>query len=550
MDDPHKTIYIIEIIIIVSVIIVQIFLSTKIFKNILVFKEIFRCDFRIKNGFIEKEKLGYENSMDDIVFSDDEMDGLTDNDIVNIALTEVRGGNLIIENISNDINRYLINNHGAPVNFGNIRDIIDREIDMKDEEISQEIPTPLYLGLAATMIGIIFGLLAMPNINNQSFSDGISILIKGVRLAMCASLMGLFLTTILSSFVYKGAKNRTLKGKNGIISYLQAKLLPELIKAEVTGIPGLVVSISRLDASINNFNRSQVTYTSKLTELYDKVNEDYDLHYEIIEELRDLNVNKISKTNIDLLNKLEKNKASFDKFAEYIDTMGKISDNLLDFANRTNNMDTVVTNINESLVESKQLFQFLTAHINKLESFESKTSQYVDLADSYFSGAIEKLKEEITNRINKLNETAGIHHSDIVDVYESIKEDLNKVTEEHLRQFQDAYSAAVPRFNQLDHLETLPQIQSSVIENMTEFQNDSSNNTSKVIESINQIKGILGTIRNDINNQEILGAISSIEDKIYGNVISSGKKKNIKKKTGKPTVIPLNQVIYKLFSRK
>ena len=153
-------------------------------------------------------------------------------------MTETSGTG-IIRRIKEDINLYLLNNYGAAVNFSIIKDIIDREVDVMDEEISNSLPTPLYLGLAATMVGIIFGLFAMPELDGQHFSEGIDALVNGVKLAMLGSLSGLACTTILSSFVYKNARRQISRDKNEQISYLQATLLPELVRAEDTGVSGL-----------------------------------------------------------------------------------------------------------------------------------------------------------------------------------------------------------------------------------------------------------------------------------------------------------------------
>ena len=199
------------------------------------------------------EELGEEGSL----FDPKQNENITD-----ISLVETKGKNEIILRIKNMINTYLINNYGAAVNFSIIKDIIDREVDVIDDEITQSIPTPLYLGLAATMLGIIFGFLAMPEINGEddAFFVGINALIKGVKYAMGASLTGLILTTILSSGFYKGAKRKSLKEKNDQLSYLQAKLLPELIKAEDTGVSGLKASLDRFARVATSCKSCQISF--------------------------------------------------------------------------------------------------------------------------------------------------------------------------------------------------------------------------------------------------------------------------------------------------
>ena len=157
----------IEIVLIVGVIIYQFYISRKVYKNISQFKDIFRYRLNVVSGFIERSDLNKkEKAVEDIVFTETEknntpVDLFSYSERISISITDTSGSG-IIQRIREDINLYLLNNYGAAVNFSIIKDIIDREVDIKDEEISNSIPTPLYLGLAATMIGIIFGLFAMP----------------------------------------------------------------------------------------------------------------------------------------------------------------------------------------------------------------------------------------------------------------------------------------------------------------------------------------------------------------------------------------------------
>ena len=207
--------YYFELAIIIIVICYQIYHSIKVYQNIIELKGIFDEKLKVKTGYIDKSEVkNNEITIENIaLFNDnedsDKVTSFSNSNIIKISFTDTLGLG-IISRIKFAINTYLLNNYGAAVNFSIIKDIIDREVEVKDEEITQSIPTPLYLGLAATMIGIIFGLIAMPEIDGNQFSIGINSLINGVKLAMTASLTGLLTTTLLSSFFYKNAKSKTL----------------------------------------------------------------------------------------------------------------------------------------------------------------------------------------------------------------------------------------------------------------------------------------------------------------------------------------------------
>ncbi len=519
--------FIIEILVIVSVIVYQFYISREIYKNIHQFKDIFRDRLNVVSGYIEKSNLNKkEKATDDIVFvepekANEQADLFSDRNVVRISLTETRGTG-IIQRIKEAINLYLLNNYGAAVNFSIIKDIIDREVDIKDEEITNSITTPLYFGLAATMIGIIFGLFAMPESNGNHFSEGIDALINGVKLAMFGSLTGLACTTILSSVFYKNAKKNISKNRNEQISYLQATLLPELIKAEDTGVSGL-------KASLDRFARVATNISDNVLVAAKKTGENIVLQQEVLDKAANLDVLKISKANLELFNRLESNMIAFTKFSEYVSLMSQISDNLRDFASRTQNIDTIISRIDSSLEENKRLSLFLTSHFEKIETAGLASLKAVDLSDSHFkeaieklsketeitlnqafrvvndsashfSGAIEKLKEEVDNRISRLNQEASGNESKLSEIYNDIGNKLSSVTAMHISQIQTAYSNAVPQFDQLSNLQILPKIQELVSDSMSRLQNDSNTNNTRLIETINQLNKSLTSVTDNLIN--------------------------------------------------
>jgi len=520
----------IEIVLIVSVIIYQFYISMKVYKNIGQLKGIFRNRLNVVSGYIKRSDLNKkEKAIEDIVFTEIEKDNapddlLSDREKIRISITETSGSG-IIQRIREDINLYLLNNYGAAVNFSIIKDIIDREVDIKDEELTNSIPTPLYLGLAATMIGIIFGLFAMPEANGQHFSEGIDALVNGVKLAMFGSLSGLACTTILSSFVYKNAKRKISQDKNAQISYLQAKLLPELVKAEDTGVSGL-------KASLDRFARVATDISDKVLTAANQTRENIILQQEVIEKVGNLDVLKISKTNLELFNRLESNMITFNKFSEYISLMSQISDNLKDFASRTKNIDNVINQIDLSLQENNRLSRFLTSHFEKIETSGLAALKAVDLSDSHFkeaieklkeetdncvsqafraanessshfSGAIEKLKEEIDNRISRLNQGASDNESKLTEIYNDISARLASVTSQHISEFQTAYSNAIPHFDLLNNLQLLPKIQEQVSASLSDMQNELNLNSARLIEAVSQLNISLTKIKDDLVHYKV-----------------------------------------------
>jgi len=419
------------------------------------------------------------------------------------------------------------------VNFNIIKDIIDRQVEVKDEEISQSITTPLYLGLAATMIGIIFGLLSVPNISGGNFSGGISALISGVKWAMTASLIGLGCTTYLSAFRYKSAKQKLLDDKNKQISKLQADLLPALIDNNQTGMVGLKTTIEKFSRNAVEIGNTIYNSAVKIESGIQLQSKTIEYQRDIIHKIENIGITKISKANLELLARLENNIQSYNKFAGYLDLMGQISVQLQDFASRTSNIDTVIKHIDSGLAENKMLINFLADHFSKIENAGNAALAAVNVADSHFSKAIDKLKtnsdvyfeklldsislssskfaeavnkinEEVQIRTEKINQNASDHESKIIEIYNDIGSKLKAITDEYLGSLEKSFSESTPDFSQLKHLTALSQIKEQFIVEKG-FNND------KFVDVIKNLNDSLSKIKANIEQEKLLKKIESIE---------------------------------------
>ena len=460
-DDVFITMYKVEIAIISVVIIYQIIHSLKVYLDICKLKNIFSQGLSLKHVSIDKVNIRtFDPDLADVHYMDTidldkEPSSETVDGIVKLSLVDTKGKNYIITKIKKAINIYLINNYGATVNFSIIKDIIDREIEVKDEEIIQSITLPLYLGLAATMVGIIFGLFSMPELSGDGFSDGVNALIEGVKIAMIGSLSGLACTTYLSSFSYKNAKRIVQKDKNDQLTHLQANLLPELIKAEETGVSGL-------KASLDRFARAATEISDKVLIATNKMSENLKLQKAVMEKVDDMEVFKISKWNLELFEKMENNMDAFNNFSSYLSNMERISSQLLEFGGKISNIDIVINNIDSTLRESRDLTRFLSSHFEKIETSGNAALKAVGIAESYFDNAIKSLKERTEKMIQNLYKSSGVHETKLEDIYKKVENNLNSIASQYISAFKDAYSEAIPKFNQLDNLELIKDIKVSI----------------------------------------------------------------------------------------
>lgn len=495
-----ESLYYIEILLIIGVIIFQIGHTVKVRINISKLKNIFSSKLSVRNGFIEKEKIGKVNFNQAEIYYEDKIDlneesfaDIAGDDILKISLIDTKGKNEIISQIKLSINTYLLNNFGAVVNFNIIKDIVDREIEVKDEEISQSVTLPLYLGLAATMIGIICGLLFMPELNGDGFSEGVNTLIGSVKFAMIGSLSGLVCTTYLSSFAYKKAKRIVQKDKNEQLTYLQAELLPELIKAEDSGLSGL-------KASLDKFARVVTKISNNVLIAANQTGENLLLQKEVIERVDNMNVHKISKLNVELFEKLDNNMDAFNKFSTYLNSMERISSQLSEFSGRTSDINKIFDSIDSTLGESRVLTKFLTSHFEEIENYGNIARKSVGLAESHFTDSIEQLNKRTEEIISQLYKSAGDHEANLEKIYEGIERNLNDVTTKHIASFKEVYSESVPKFELLDNLSLLKEIKEDSIRNnqnitygITELNN-----------SVNSLKPVIDEQKIIVKNNDII----------------------------------------------
>jgi hypothetical protein len=93
---------------------------------------------------------------------------------------------------------------------------------------------------------------------------------------------------VLSSFLYKDAKKKVLRDKNNQFSYLQAKLLPELIKAEDSGLAGLKQSLER-------FSSEARSITNNISQAVIHTSQSIGAQQQVLDKIERMNVTKVSK---------------------------------------------------------------------------------------------------------------------------------------------------------------------------------------------------------------------------------------------------------------
>lgn len=335
-------------------------------------------------------------------------------------------GNSVFESIKDSINKYLENNSGSVIDFSLLKDAVDRHCDSVENDINTLTPTPLYCGLAGTMAGVIIGLVSLlkkeaitalllnkDEASYQIVAEGVNDLLSGVGWAMLASIMGILLTTT-ASLLFKRYKLQGESGKNTFLAWLQAKLLPEL-PSDTSD------ALNRLVKNLNKFNNTFADNTSSLRGALREVNESYRIQGDIIKAVHDMDVMKMAKANVRVLEELKECTDKLEVFNQYLDDIHGYTDAIHTFT-------TQFEQEADRLHVLEEIQQFFKRHKAEI----AKDSADVDVA---LRKALRTLKETAITNSEELNSTLVQQAEEFKRIVEDERDSFEKLNSEIRTQF-------------------------------------------------------------------------------------------------------------------
>ena len=365
-------------------------------------------------------------------------------------------GNKVFESIKDSINKYLENNSGSVIDFSLLKDAVDRHCDSVENDINTLTPTPLYCGLAGTMAGVIVGLSSLITTGSVtdllssgsgdfgSAASGVNDLLSGVAWAMLASIMGILLTTI-ASLLFKRYKLQGESGKNTFLAWLQAKLLPEL-PSDTSD------ALNRLVKNLNKFNNTFAENTSSLRGALREVNESYRIQGDIIKAVHDMDVMKMAKANVRVLEELKECTDKLEQFNEYLDDIHGYTDAIHTF---TTQFEQEANRLHV-LEEIQQYFMRHKAEI-------AKDSADVDVA---LRNALRTLKETASQNTGELNSTLVQQAEEFKRIIADERDSFEKLNSELRSQFSAELTQIPMLQKQLAEIAGIPAKLDKLIERM------------------------------------------------------------------------------------
>jgi hypothetical protein len=442
---------IIEVIIIIGIITFQFYLAYKLWFKIQMYRAIY--DFEdlpiISQKNVSKEVID-SGDVKKILQYVDEGEGT-----INITFLYYIPKSKVLSTIVKYINVYLIKNKGASIDFHLIKDVVDKHTETIENQIENRIPAPLYLGLAATMIGIIVGLFSVNFSEGNDALDAIQPLIDGVKWAMSASVIGLMITTFFSIKVYKDAQTEADEEKSEFLSKLQSELMPRMAT-------GSLPEVSILSDKLDVFARVTNSSVSQLSDIVKMSNDTIAHEQTLIRDISNLDIKGITTANVKIFKNLDGMMGSFQNFAKYYNELDKsmtsttqLLSNLKQFVSNTQNVNVVLEEIKSSISQSNQATSFFNKHIQSFERYNDAVNVAVAKNDSAFQEAVAQLSQATLKQFDSFNNLISSFDSKLSEAFTKSVESFTRTMDEQVRRTEEAFETGRPKFEKLDNLDKL-----------------------------------------------------------------------------------------------
>lgn len=384
------------------------------------------------------------------IFSEESSWRLRRNEQTNLVDGVYGAGNTIFESIKNSINKYLGNNSGSVIDFGLLKDAVDRHCDSVENDIATQTPIPLYWGLAGTMAGVIIGLTdllksdailtlmgssgGVINVASENAALGINALLSGVAWAMLASIIGILLTTA-NSLLFKRCKLKEENGKNSFLAWMQSELLPELPSDTSQALNNLV-------KNLNKFNNTFKENTSNLGNALNAVNQSYAIQAEIIKAVHDMDVMKMANANVRVLQELKECTDKLEAFNDYLD-------DIEGYTSAIHRFEAQFGEQADRLHILEEIRDFFRRH-------KSEIAKTTADADKTLQDSLENIKESTSENVNEMQKRFVEQSEHFKKILEDEKEAFERFITQMNAQFCAQMSNMPQLAKQLEEISSIP----------------------------------------------------------------------------------------------
>ncbi|GAA3944077.1 hypothetical protein GO495_22650 [Chitinophaga oryziterrae] len=317
-------------------------------------------------------------------------------------------GNKVTDKIVRNINTYLLRNRGVAADFHLIKDVVERNVNVVENDIQQSVSLPLYLGLLGTFMGIVLGLM---QISGESLAGdpsaagmAIHLLLGGVKIAMIASFTGLLCTLAGNSFFFKRAKRKVEDSRNEFYTFIQTDLMP-LLNQNINS------TLYSLQNNLHKFNDEFKSNVYQLSGAMGKHVQTIESQERILDTLNNMDVVNFANANVVILKELQASMTQFKAFNEYVSNISELVGSTRTFAEkigqvmtRTDELHVLGDNIISVFTQNRELMQFLRHHYSSLDDSHQLITKAVNGVSNTLDSSLQLLKDFTQERIVEIQQ--------------------------------------------------------------------------------------------------------------------------------------------------
>lgn len=402
--------------------------------------------------------------------------------------------NKIFSSIIQSINNYLVSNSQSTADFHLIKDMVERDCESAEDEINSQVPMPLYCGLMGTMFGILIGvgylvgtgalgqLIGTPHDGGGAAGiDGIQALLWGVALAMITSIIGILFTTI-GSYVAKDVKRQVETNKNTFLSWMQAKLLPELSTDTAS-------ALRKLTRNLKSFNETFSENTETLKDTLSIVNETTKGQAELLETVRRLNITRIATANVEVYDKLKNATDEIGRFGEYVNNINAYVANVQVLSSK-------LDDANERTKMIEEMAAFFKQERANLDTMKALIAKTIGEADEKLIQVAADFKTSASDQFSALTAHTATQQEKFKTAVDDQNDTMLKAINDQKTVVETALQKRIEELNKLSsELEQLKPVKESMskLESAAQEQNRKLDKLTQAIYKLAEVKTGGGT---------------------------------------------------------
>lgn len=430
--------------------------------------------------------------------------------------------------IINSINNYLLKNKGGTSDYHLMKDIVERNCDAKENEIDTQIPTPLYMGLMGTILGIFLGVIFLISTGglkqllsndydmvtyqtkpkqiigrysvNDVVDNGDTIVFKNqeidaykaerlVRYAQkqhadiklkadnsgsegVSSLLTGIALAMIASFI--GILLTTI----GSILFKKSKRKLEDSKTDFLSwiqaelLPQLTSDVSgtlvKMGQNLNEFNKTFSKNTKELRTTLDKVNESYRGQAEVLNSIQRLKINEIATANITVYDKLKNSTQELGELTKYLSECSSVMSKLGKYLNNSESYLLQVKELND-----------------KLDAAEERTKT-LERMGKFFEAELGEIEQRKANMTAAVGIVDNALQEALIEMQDNVKKQFSELEKSSAEQQLALENKLKETTVLIDELKNLTAVKSSM-ERMEKLTDEQNKRMLRIIESIENI---------------------------------------------------------------